>query len=130
VILFVENMVKVRAQQYDLTCRAGEYEALIKCLKSTAAGHFPTDERGWTTYVIPSENIVLSVMDERRETSDGLAGRVLMSVKRTSFREPKFVKQIVRRLEGKPTSSYTGLNEGLVNLYLEDSYEQFKARED
>ncbi|MCH7567937.1 MAG: hypothetical protein IIA87_00815 [Nanoarchaeota archaeon] len=121
-------MVKVRQQQYDLSCRVGEYEALLDSLKSIASGQFPTDERDWTTYVIISENVELSLMDQRKENENGLAGRVLMSVKRTSLREPKFIRQIVKRLEGKLTSSSVGSNEETVNLYLDDSYEELEER--
>ena len=119
-------MVKVKQEQYNLKCREGEYEALLNSLNSIASGHFPTDERGWTTYVIGSENVDLSLMDKRRKNENRLTGRVLMSVKRTSLREPKFVRQIIERLEGELTSSSVGLNEGIVKLYLNDSYEYFK----
>jgi len=121
-------MVKVRQQQYDLNCKVGEYETLLKILDSIASGHFPTNEQGWTNYVVGSENVDLSLMDQRRENENELAGKVLMSVKRTSLIEPKFVREIVKRLEGKLTSSSVGTNKGMVNLYLTDSYEQFQTR--
>ena len=121
-------MTTIRQKQYDLNCKTGEYEALLKSLQTIASGHFPTDERGWTDYIVSSEKVDLSFKDNREKTEKGLEGEVLMSVKRTSLREPKFVKQIIKRLEGRQTSSAGYSNEGIVSLFLGDSSEEFALR--
>jgi len=123
-------MTKIRDQQYDLTCKIGEYEALLKSLNLIASGHFPTDERGWTTYVVSSENIELSLMDKRKKILNGLEGTVLMAVKRTPLKEPEFVRQIVQRLHGKPTSSGVYTNKYFINLCLKDSYKKFQNKKE
>ena len=118
-------MTKIKEQQYDLTCKVGEYEALLNSLNLIASGHFPTDKDGWTTYLISSENVELSLNDQRRK----LEGTVVMYV-RTSLKEPEFVKQIVQRLHGKRTSSGVYNNKYIINLYLKDSYKKFRDKKE
>lgn len=110
-------------RQYDLSCYLREYEALTRVLGEMAFSHQETDERGWQNFVMPKGTVKISIKDDRPSRSEGkeLRGRVLMAVRRTTFREPKYVKEIVQRLGGKSSGGGSYTNEGLVDLYLSES---------
>lgn len=71
---------------------------------------------------MPEGRVVVSLRDKR--ASQEISGRVEMSVKRTTLREPPYVRKIVHRLAGAPTHEETKTIEGLLDQHLNGASEE------
>ncbi|MCX6746895.1 MAG: hypothetical protein NTU63_02045 [Candidatus Pacearchaeota archaeon] len=119
-------MAKIRTTSYDLTCYAGEYEDLIKALSEIAISHGTEDK--WQYFLMPKGKIKISLLDNRygRNTRGELEGRVRMAIQRTTFKEPRYVRRILKRLEGESNADGSFTENGIIQLHLKENHEEYK----
>ena len=116
-------MTNMRSRGYDLNCGDSEYKGLIDFFTHASLSN-QVNRYGWQTFAMP-DNIQISIKDRRGENS---FGAVSMGVKRTSLREPRYVRRIVKRFEGSSNGSMTSTIEGLLERYVGKNSEDFLGR--
>jgi hypothetical protein len=118
----------VRTTQYDLFCRRGEYGALRKALRNMNSFYTSADENGWEHYLVLDKSpvkISLRKLEIISKEPNLFEERVGMAVNRTTFFEPKFVRKIVKRLNGKSPGEGKKINSSMIDLFLEKTTPTF-----
>jgi len=122
----------IRKNQYDLRCNGKEYIALKTALNEMVSIYTPADKRGWENYLIFNPSPVTISLQESSDnvnsSNQNIEKKVLMNVTRTTFFKPAFVKQIVKRLNGKTSGESVHTNSSTIDLFLGCDYKEFQNR--
>lgn len=108
-------MARIRTTSYDLISKERGYERLVEALKQISVSQKVSKDYStpWDEFVMPRAQVVIS-LNNRRD----LDGIIRMNVQRTTLTEPRYVKQIVKKFNGKWSSSRNFTEKSVIDLYF------------
>jgi len=120
--LFMEKITYNK--QYVLKCKEGQYEQLKIALDQMNSICSQKNERGWEQYLILDEKpITIKLLPDfsnisSRDKEKGIESVVQMAIGASSKFEPKFIKEIAKKLEGNSTGWGHYQNSSLIDLFI------------
>ena len=111
-------------KQYTLKCKEGQYENLKTALDQMSSIYSQPDQKGWEQFLVLDRKPVTiklfpsSLNIKPKDKERGIESVVQMAIGTSSKSEPKFVKEIVKKLEGNSAGWGQHSNSTTVDLFI------------